>query len=574
MVKDTINASGRTGATVHRERLFRLLDTSCAKPVVWISGPGGSGKTTLVSSYLDARKSPFIWYQMDERDADPATFFYFMGLAFKEDAPPGHSALPLLTPEYLAGATAFARRFFLQFFKQLPIPFTLVLDNYQDVSSRSPLHQLIMEGLLAIPDGVTVIVLSRSEPPPVLTGTAAASRFAFLGWNDLRFSFDEARQLAALQTGCGVDTEALTHLYLKTDGWVAGLLLILESMKGAALDYQLLEKLPLDKVFGFFADKIFDASDPELQEFLLKTAFIQGITARMAEELTGNGGSEQILSRLYRNRFFTEKHAPADPAYQYHSLFREFLLAQAEKTFAPGELREIRRKAASLLEAAGQSEDAAALLMQAADWDGLTQLILKSAPVFAAEGRSEALRGWLESLPSELVEAGPDLLYWKGICLLLHSPGESRGCFRKAFDLYRQADQRVGMFLAWSGGATVSLYDGEFTPLDQWISLLEGMPMDDFTFPSQQLEGDASGQFPGGASAPGIDPGGVSCRRLFGHRGGGAERTGGEPAGDGGCRARRGISTARLLDCPRHEERVPRIQLPAEQHSQGTGRFR
>ena len=97
MVKDTINASGRTGATVHRERLFRLLDTSCAKPVVWISGPGGSGKTTLVSSSLDARKSPFIWYQMDERDADPATFFYFMGLAFKEDAPPGHSALPLLT---------------------------------------------------------------------------------------------------------------------------------------------------------------------------------------------------------------------------------------------------------------------------------------------------------------------------------------------------------------------------------------------------------------------------------------------------------------------------------------------
>ena len=488
MVNHKITAPGLPAGIVKRERLFHILENCREKRVVWISGPGGSGKTTLVSSYLEAHKLSAIWYHMDQKDADPATFFYYMGLAFSDCASPDHEPLPLLTPEYLAGIKTFTRHYFDQLFTQLPVPYAIVLDNYQDVSSSSPFHELISEGFSLIPDGVTVIVLSRNEPPPVLTLQEAAKRFDFIGWNDIRFSFDEAKEFAGIQTESSLETEALTRIYTKTDGWIAGLLMILESQKESALDYQLLEGLPLDKVFGYFAEKIFDGSDPELQFFLLKTAFVPGITAYMAEQLTGIGSSEQILSRLCRNRFFTEKHSPDDPVYQYHPLFREFLLSRAEKTFPADVVMEIRRTAASFLEGAGRTEDAAGLLMEAADWDGITALILNSAPIFASEGRSETVRAWLGSIPGEIVERVPGLLYWKGICLLLHSPAQSRICFRKAFDLYSQTNDRVGMCLSWTGGAEVSLYDGEFIPLDQWLSLLEGMHLDDVAFPSQQLE--------------------------------------------------------------------------------------
>ncbi|MGE5299585.1 MAG: hypothetical protein ACM3MB_01305 [Acidobacteriota bacterium] len=43
-----------------RPRLFNLLDAGRNKPVMWISGPAGSGKTTLVASWLDARKLPCL----------------------------------------------------------------------------------------------------------------------------------------------------------------------------------------------------------------------------------------------------------------------------------------------------------------------------------------------------------------------------------------------------------------------------------------------------------------------------------------------------------------------------------
>jgi len=56
-----------------RKRLFEALDKLRRQPLIWVSGPGGSGKTTLVSSYLEDRKIPCLWYQVEEGDKDPAT---------------------------------------------------------------------------------------------------------------------------------------------------------------------------------------------------------------------------------------------------------------------------------------------------------------------------------------------------------------------------------------------------------------------------------------------------------------------------------------------------------------------
>ena len=49
-----------------RKRLFALLDQRRSSSVVWVMGPAGSGKTTLVSSYLDARDIDCLWYQVDQ----------------------------------------------------------------------------------------------------------------------------------------------------------------------------------------------------------------------------------------------------------------------------------------------------------------------------------------------------------------------------------------------------------------------------------------------------------------------------------------------------------------------------
>lgn len=104
-----------------RGRLFGFLDHARQDHrVIWVSAPGGAGKTSLAASYLAARRLPTLWYQVDQGDGDIASFFYYMGLAAQRAAPRFKKPLPLLTPEYLADVPTFTRNFFRELYRRLP----------------------------------------------------------------------------------------------------------------------------------------------------------------------------------------------------------------------------------------------------------------------------------------------------------------------------------------------------------------------------------------------------------------------------------------------------------------------
>jgi LuxR family maltose regulon positive regulatory protein len=472
-----------------RKRLFALLDRKRERPVIWVSGPPGCGKTTLVSSYLEARRLPCLWYQLEAGDADPATFFYFLGQAVQKASPRKRKPLPLLTPEYLQGIPTFTLRYFQSLYDRLKIPGIVVFDNYQDVPAGAPLHEIILNGLSGLPDGMNAFLISRSDPPPAMVRLEANHLMEIIGWKDLQLTPDESEGMVRLRTQKRLSRETMLRMHREVDGWAAGLVLRMESESLEGREPEPAGKLVPEKVFDYFAGEIFDRTGKGVQEFLLKTAFFPKMTAPMAERLTAHPSAGRILSTLSRNHYFTEKRFPADPIYQYHPLFREFLLSRAKETFSPETLSLLSRRAAAFLEEDGQAEAAVSLLLEARDWGGMIRLIRKNAGSMVEQGRLRPLREWLESLPGELAESDPWLLYWKGTCQLPFNPALARPHLEKAFHRFRAGKDVPGIFLSWSG-VVDSITSGfeDFKPLDRWISTLEKLLSRFKAFPSPEIE--------------------------------------------------------------------------------------
>jgi hypothetical protein len=120
--------------------LFSLLNRPSR--IVWVSAPAGAGKSSLGSSWGEARQLRVAWYQVDAGDADPATLFHYLGLAAKAAAGAQRVELPHLTPEYLPRLDVFVRRFYEGFFACLsrrPSSCSTIATKYHRNRSFTPL---------------------------------------------------------------------------------------------------------------------------------------------------------------------------------------------------------------------------------------------------------------------------------------------------------------------------------------------------------------------------------------------------------------------------------------------------
>lgn len=473
-----------------RKQLFRKLDRLRRRPVIWISAPAGTGKTTLATTYINTRKLPFLWFRLDKGDEDIAGFFHYLGLAAKQAAPRKRRKLPSLTPEYMPGLFSFTRNYFAELFSLLKSQSLIVFDNYQEVTQQSGLHEVIREGLGVIPSGITVILISRTDPLPVMSRLQANDHMTVLNWDDLKLTEKESFEIARLRGAAKKKKINIGQIHRMTQGWTAGLVLMLEQSSIGNMEPVNFSEMTQQTLFDYFASEVLHKVDTETQNFLIKTAFLRQMTSRASAQLTGSSQTRQILTSLTSNNFFTFQYTGKYTWYHYHPLFREFLINRAKEIYTQEQLKKIYTTSAFAMEEEGRIEDAIELFSMAENWEEMVRLILNHALPFINQGRGQTLASWIMELPKELLDESAWLQFWMGNCRLAFNIKEAMQYFENAFNRFNKERDRVGALLAWSGIVDTIVYQwDDFSTLDRWIAWLDEQMQADQTFPSPEIEG-------------------------------------------------------------------------------------
>lgn len=457
----------RTHAPLLRERVFREIDSALQRgTVAWIDGPPGSGKTTAVATWLEARARPFGWYHVDRADEDPAAVFFHLAEQARVLGGRRGLRLPVPTPEHLSDLAGFTLRFFRRLATALPDECILVFDNLHEVTAGGVVD-VLREGVGELPVGMGVIAISRQPAPPALTKMVAGGQVQRVGWETLRLREEESRELALLHAAQCADARSMHE---RSGGWAAGLVLLAQRARDESAASM---TAPGPGVFDYFAGEILDRAAPAHRDVMLCTALLPEISRDAAIALTGRVDAPEVLEDLHRRQYFTDRRAGSTPTWRYHDLFREFLQARLAQSTDPKTLARLRRQAGALLADTGAPGDAVVLYRQAGDWEAIGALIRLHAAALMAAGRWQTLAGWFEGLPESARRADPWVLFWWAACRVMTDPKDAQTLLTEAFDAFAAAGDTNGQFHAALAQAEVVFVLGEtFRPLDRWIDAL------------------------------------------------------------------------------------------------------
>jgi len=195
------------------------------------------------------------------------------------------------------------------------------------------------------------------------------------------------------------------------------------------------------------------------------------MTVEMAIQLSGIKSASHILEKLVDKNFFTHRHGNKEIIYEYHPLFREFLLTESEKLLGDIELNVSKWNAAELLEKNQQIEAAIELYEQIEDWEKVAELIKKTARSLLNQGRNFILQDWLSKIPEQQLNNDPWLIYWLALATKDFAVQVSFPLFELALEQFKQTNDIAGIYLAWAG-ATDSIrldFDVNASQLDPWF---------------------------------------------------------------------------------------------------------
>ena len=396
-------------------RRSHLLEKSLSSPsirAVFIQGPAGHGKTTLLQQILAAienQGTAIGWITLDEGDDDPARFLCHLHAAIDSALEQPLGANSAFTESADAGGWFGPVDELLRRITGLQRPIAIFIDEFHVLTSEVIIS--IMARLLErLPVRATFYIGSRSLPALGLGRLALRNCAVILKTEDLRFTRSETADFFSVDGHTELRSELIDDLFNRTEGWPAALQLARLALQGGA-DKQIVEVLGFSNEPEFeeyLANNVLSLQSGEIQEFLLKTSILERVTPEICDHLTAGENSENTLRYLEKSGLFIRPLGPQRRWFKFHSLFSTYLRKQL-RLRKPAAVQELHGLAMEWFVGHDHPEEAIYHAVESRNFPAAAEILESWSSQLVREARLATMERWLDLLPLEDVRARPFL---------------------------------------------------------------------------------------------------------------------------------------------------------------------
>lgn len=381
---------------VQRPRLMNLLSRADNVPLVLVSAPAGTGKTTLVADWVRRSAAQAVstgWVTFDEGDTA------FWGLLLEclgrlgVDVPPGVSADHLLGRRRLMELA--------EAITEKPKRWTLVLDGYELVSRElaGEIDFLVRRTF----GHLCLVFVGRVDPALALYRYRLSRQMVEIRVDDLAFTDDEAYRLLRCD-GVRLSRESVHDLNERMRGWVAGLRIAARALAGRE-DVEVSTASVIAQagdINEYLLGEVLEVQTPEIRRFLLYTCVPDVLCRGLVEELAG-AKAVRILAELLKSNAFIEPLSDQPDSFRYYPFFRDLLRAQLACE-SPQVMAELHLRAAGWFQRHGLADQSIAHLAAIAAWDRVAVQIVNDSMIgrLLLEGAGGTLSDLGRQLPPDL----------------------------------------------------------------------------------------------------------------------------------------------------------------------------
>ncbi|WP_168120397.1 LuxR C-terminal-related transcriptional regulator [Paenibacillus sp. HB172176] len=422
---------------IARPRLWSNIQQRKVK-LITVIAPAGCGKSAFLSDWARNSGLRACWYSLHISDNDLISFLNYMIDSIQNLFPEfGQSLQKMLNTSQPSIEALLV--LFLQQLSALEEDFYLILDDYHFIENRQ-IHEKLAYLLQYLPDNLTLIISSRSSLPFPLTKLRLANDWIEIGTSDLALTMEETIQFLKMQTS-SMNVEQMKAVYRQTEGWAAGIQLIMLFRQQAEIGSQaFLSRASNPHIHTYLFEEVFHGLDEEVREFLLSTACLDEWNESLCHAVSEKPNNWRVLDRLIRSNLFIIALDQERTTFRYHHLFSEFLRNYMAAQ-QPDELLTCHARASNWYESQQQYAEALEHATAAGNVERICALLAKLAPSMLKQGQAEQLIERIRSVDLQLVRSVPEvLIYYCWALVLRRQIEEARGIIH---DLEEQISRQL-----------------------------------------------------------------------------------------------------------------------------------